>query len=81
MTAGMKQLINDTLKSPEGKWSRKSLTMFTSFVVAIIMGFYIVIKYEQAATEIFYGFILLSGGTSVLALYDKIKGKQINKED
>lgn len=76
----IRKIINDTLKSPEGKWSRKNLTMFTSFVVAIIIGFFIVINYEQSATEIFYGFILLSGGTSVLALYDKIKGKQINKE-
>lgn len=76
----IRKIINDTLKSPEGKWSRKNLTMFTSFVVAIIIGFFIVVNYEQSATEIFYGFILLSGGTSVLALYDKIKGKQINKE-
>jgi len=74
------KLINDTLKSPNGKWSRKSLTMFVSFVIAIILGTYIVIAnyiterpINQYAIEVFYGFLLLSGGTSVLTVYDKIK--------
>lgn len=30
------KIINDTLKTPAGKWSRKSLTAFASFTFALI---------------------------------------------
>lgn len=37
------QILNDTLKNPKGKFSRKSLTMLVSFFVAIIIGFFMVL--------------------------------------
>lgn len=72
------KIINDTLKSPNGKWSRKSLTMFTSFVLAIVHGSYIVVAKEvnHYAIEVFFGFLLLAGGTSALTVYDKIKTRK-----
>lgn len=76
------KIIDDTLKGPNGKYSRKSLTMFTSFVVAIFFGFVIVFSHyitnnpvNDAAVDVFFGFILLSGGTGVLTVWDKIKGR------
>lgn len=30
------KIINDTLKSPSGKWSRKSLTAFMAFAFALL---------------------------------------------
>jgi len=77
------KIINDTLKNPNGKWSRKSLTAFTSFSIAIILGAYIVIsdyiierEINRYAIEVFYGFLILGGGTLGLTVYDKIKSKK-----
>lgn len=39
----MKKLIDDTLKS-YGKWSRKSLTIFVTFIFVILLGTFIVIS-------------------------------------
>jgi hypothetical protein len=76
------KIIDDTLKSPEGKWSRKSLTMLTSFVVSIILGSYITFcnyftktAVAENAIDVFYGFLLLSGGTSFMTVYEKLKNK------
>ena len=68
----IKKIIDDTLKEANGKWSKKSLTMFTSFAIAIIMGFYIVIKYHQYSVEVFYGFLAVALGSSILDLKDKL---------
>lgn len=73
------KLVNDTLKSPNGKYSRKSLTMFTSYGVAIIMGFYIVVCYSEHALFVFYGFLAMATGQSILALKDKIESRNSNK--
>lgn len=82
----LNKIIDDTLKNPNGKWSRKSLTMLVSFMMCILIGTYIVIsnyitetEINKYAIEVFYGFLLLSGGTSALTVYDKIKGKQDNE--
>lgn len=72
------KIINDTLKEPEGKWSRKSLTMFVSFVMSIILGTIIVISHFFTDTEIgkdsvmvFFGFLTLAGYKGKLTLDDK----------
>ena len=36
----MIKILEDTLKSPNGKWSRKSLTMFSSWIMAILSGIF-----------------------------------------
>lgn len=76
MKEKINKIIDDTLKSPKGKWSRKSLTMFVAFIVAIFQGFYIVIKHEEYAVEVFFGFLAVSLGNSILALHDKIKDRE-----
>ena len=76
----MKDIIKDTLKSPNGKWSRKSLTMLVSFINSIIAGAYIVLSKEvnQYSIDVFYGFLLLSGGTSAMTVYEKLKNNVQN---
>ena len=76
-------IINDTLKSPNGKWSRKSLTMFTSWIMAILSGVFILIsdriltkEINQYAIDVFYGFLVLSGGTSIMTVWDKLRNKK-----
>lgn len=74
----MNKIINDTLKSPNGKWSRKSLTMFVSFVVSIVLGGYIVMcnyitetPVAENAVDIFQGFMLLTGALSGVTSWEK----------
>jgi len=76
--AGNYKIITETLKSPNGKWSRKSLTMFTSFVISIILGFYIVIsdyilqkEINKYAIEVFNGFMLLVAALTGATVADK----------
>lgn len=85
----MKKLISDTLKSPNGKWSRKSLTMITSFIVSIILGTYIVISnyitnipINNYAIDVFQGFLLLTGALSGITVWDKqnMFGRKSNDE-
>lgn len=74
----MKKIIDDTLKSPNGKWSRKSLTMFVSFMVCIALGVYIVgsnyiteTPVANNAIDVFNGFLLLVGALSGITVWDK----------
>lgn len=76
------KILNDTLKGPSGKYSRKSLTMFISFGVSILLGSYIVfanyiteIPVNEYAIDVFYGFLMLAGGTSVVTVWDKFKNR------
>lgn len=81
----MNKIINDTLKSPNGKWSRKSLTMLSSWVMAILSGIFILIsdmlldkQINTYAIDVFFGFLMLSGGTTAMTVYEKIKGSLSN---
>ena len=76
------KIINDTLKSPNGKWSRKSLTMFVSFMMSILSGIFILLsdkflhsEINRYAIDVFFGFLLLSGGTSAMTVWDKLRNK------
>jgi hypothetical protein len=71
------KLIQDTLKSPDGKWSRKSLTTLVSFVNAIAVGWFIVVSANVNiyAISVFYGFLGLGGGALALTVVDKIRNK------
>lgn len=72
------KLIDDTLKNPGGKYSRKSLTALVSFVNAIAVGWYIVAvdSVNIYAISVFYGFLGLGGGTLALTVVDKIRNKK-----
>lgn len=79
------KIFEDTLKSPNGKWSRKSLTLFTSFLISIILGFYIVtsdfiLKKEinKYSIEVFNSFMLLTGALSGITVADKFTPKNNN---
>jgi hypothetical protein len=47
----MKKIINDTLKT-NGKWSRKSLTILTTFVFILMLGTFIVISDKILEKEV-----------------------------
>jgi len=77
-----KNIIDDTLKGPHGKWSRKSLTAFASFLMAVLVGLFIVIEplflepeqtVNQYAITVFLSFLGMSGGTLGLTVIDKMK--------
>ena len=74
----MKKIIDDTLKSPNGKWSRKSLTSFFAFWVALALGLYIVVsdyiierEINRYAIDVFQSLLLLVGATLGLTVWDK----------
>lgn len=84
----MKQLLNSTLKSPNGKWSRKSLTLFTSFTISIILGMYITLsdfileeEINKYAIEVFNGFMLLVAALTGATVVDKFATKSPNNQN
>ena len=76
MAKKIDKLIDDTLKSPQGKYSRKNLTMFISIVISVALSFIIVIKYESNAIAVLYAWLAMATGQSILALRDKIKHRE-----
>lgn len=82
-----KKIIDDTLKSPNGKWSRKSLTTFISFIISIITGVYIVISHyfttnpiSTDAILVFFGFLTMAGYSNHLSLKDKVDNRNSQKQ-
>lgn len=78
-----KKLIDDTLKSPNGKWSRKNLTTFVSFVIAILLSFIVIggniifnMSIDNNAVIIIFGFLTMAGYQGSLALKDKIDNRK-----
>ena len=77
------KLIDDTLKTPQGKWSRKSLTMLSSFIIAIILGIYIVTsdffiskEINKYAIDVFNAFMLLVAALTGATVADKFTPKK-----
>jgi len=75
------KLINDTLKEKDGKWSRKSLTMFVSMIVSIATTAVIIVKYESTAIPALYGWLAMATGQSILALNDKKHERNIKNSN
>jgi hypothetical protein len=73
------KLVDDTLKENDGKWSSKRLTMFASMITAIATTVIIVIKYEDSALAVTYGWMAMATGQSILSLKDK--KDQRNREE
>ena len=76
------KIFKDTLQQ-NGRWSRKSLTMFISFVMACLTGIYIVVsdyvlkdkEINRYASDVFNGFLLLTGGLAGISVADKFTGR------
>lgn len=76
------KILRDTLQN-KGRWSRKSLTMFVSFVMACLTGIYIVVsdyilkdkEINRYASDVFNGFLLLTGGLAGITVADKFTPK------
>lgn len=84
----MIKILEDTLKSPNGKWSRKSLTMFSAWIMSILSGIFIHIsdyflpkEINPYAIQVFFGFLMLAGGTTVMTVYEKLKTNINNKTE
>jgi len=76
MKKTFKKIVADTLKSPNGKWSRKNIMMFIAFNTAIMQTWVVIWKHPQYCVEIIFGLLGLGFGMSALALYDKIKNRE-----
>lgn len=69
----MKKLINDTFKTINGKWSRKSLQMFFSFWVAVVYEFSAMI-WEFSTKEYFtISLLTFSFGVVGMTVYKAVK--------
>lgn len=67
------KIINDTLKTPSGKWSRTSLTMFFSFWFGSVYSFISLYKYGFDFW-VFLTFLGVATGMKVIDIFDKHKG-------
>jgi len=65
----LKELFRDTLKK-DGKWSRTSLTMFTSFAICVLVGLidFFVHGYNS---EVFFGFLSVAVGSKISDAFSK----------
>jgi hypothetical protein len=84
----MIKILEDTLKSPNGKWSRKSLTMFSAWIASLLSGLFIHVsdyflpkEINPYAIQVFYGFLMLAGGTTAMTVYEKLKSNINNKSE
>lgn len=84
----MIKILEDTLKSPNGKWSRKSLTMFSAWIMSILSGIFIHVsdyflpkEINPYAIQVFFGFLMLAGGTTAMTVYEKLKTNINNKTE
>ena len=74
------KMLKDTLCNKEGKYSRKSLTMLVSFQVLIVLAFIDTMTSYFVSEYIFYSFLGLSGGHSVLTVIDKFPKTKANQD-
>lgn len=83
----LKKIFTDTLKSPNGKWSRKSLTLFVSFLMCIVLAIHIVlapffgILINDYTLKVFDGFMFLVVGLTVGTIADKFSPNSNKKEE
>jgi hypothetical protein len=67
----IRQVINDTMKK-EGKWSRTSLTMFSSFWIGVLYSSYGIYKYGFDPI-VFATYMAVATGLKVIDVIDKHK--------
>lgn len=59
----IKEIVNDTLKK-NGKWSRTSLTMFTSYIIALVMAI-LDFCFNGLRFDVWLGLISVSIGSKI----------------
>ena len=77
----IQKILKDTLCSPSGKFSRKSLTMFTSFMVGIGLTcakvgttMPVLAQFHmQVPDELILYFLAMASGHTVMTVWDKKK--------
>jgi hypothetical protein len=69
------KLFNDTLKTPKGKWSRTSLTMFTCLFAALWYLAFELMNHQKFYIEAFYALLGVSTGMKWIDVVDKHKSK------
>jgi hypothetical protein len=69
------KLFNDTLKTPKGKWSRTSLTMFTCLFAALSYLGFELMNHQKFYIEAFYALLGVSTGMKWIDVVDKHKSK------
>lgn len=68
------KIIEDTLKNPKtGNWSRKSLTAFTSFILAIVYEFILPFWGMNTKEYVFITLVTLTATVLGLTVWDKKK--------
>jgi len=65
----LKELFSDTLKK-DGKWSRTSLTMLTSFSICVLVGL-IDFCMHGYNSEVFFGFLSVAVGSKISDAFSK----------
>lgn len=72
------KILRDTLKKPNGRFDKQSLQMFTSFIVSIVFGAYIVFsdwwlekEINSYAIVVEGYFVALAGGQAYLSMINK----------
>jgi len=83
----MRKIINDLLKGPTGKYSRKSTLLFVSFIMASIIGIWISIsdyildkEINRYVIDVFNGFLLLVATLAGVTVWDKQSLHKQNKK-
>lgn len=70
------KVLKNTLQNENGKWSRKSLTSFSSFALAVIYEFILPFAGLQTKEYVFITLLTLCGSVLGLTVWDKSKNHE-----
>jgi len=71
ITKELKKIWYDTMTEADGRYSRKSLTWFTSFFFCMGMGIVDQFTSFKVSEVVFFGFLGMATGQSIAAIFDK----------
>lgn len=74
------KILNDTLKNPRGKWSRKSLTAFASFAFAVSYEAICMWTGRGCNEYVFNGLLMLCAACLGLSVWDKQNNSNYESE-
>ncbi len=75
----IQKLIDDTLKTPKGKWSRTSLTMLICLIAALVYLGFESLYHGKFYIEAFYALLGVATGMKWIAVMDKHKSKKLEE--